>query len=437
VGAITTVVAGGAAKSAEKAREDAEAAVRLHRRVITWVLTKSGFSRSGIVLGGVVVAAWVLGRVVAGKPMYLLAYASAILLLAFRFVAFRTRPAVHGARGVAVARVSEGAEVPITISLTADKNASTLLLEEKVPLLLGSSAQIAVPEIAAGRTVEHAYTVAAWRRGVYLLGPLVVRWGDPFGLTQREAELAPPFELLVHPRVEPLTDRPLTRMWEDPPMRPPISKPWPSGAEFYGMRPYVPGDDVRRIVWRAFARTRQLLVREAEQGISDKVVILFDDNSRFHSHGVVSDSFEAGIRAAASVGAHHLAAGYVVTYETNGGLKLDALRHGPARTRFLDEMARAERGSDRLGPAISRLLASGHRDAHLFVITPFLEPESASRLELLMQRGVQITVVALVWDEEHTIALSKIAALGAQVVEIRPGTPLAVAFRREVGGVHA
>jgi DNA-binding NarL/FixJ family response regulator len=33
------------------------------------------------------------------------------------------------------------------------------------------------------------------------------RLGDPFGLTQRSAELCESFDLLVHPRIEPLTDR--------------------------------------------------------------------------------------------------------------------------------------------------------------------------------------------------------------------------------------
>src|SRR3954451_5051645 len=97
------------------------------------------------------------------------------------------------------------------------------------------------------------------------------------------------------------------------------------------MRPYVPGDDVRNIVWRAFARTRELLVREAEQGISDKVIVLLDDDRRHHSSGLVSESFEEGVRAAASIGVHHLNAGYAVSLEMNGRKVDTALRAGPAK----------------------------------------------------------------------------------------------------------
>ena len=46
--------------------------------------------------------------------------------------------------------------------------------------------------------------------------------------------------------------------------------------------------------------------------------------------------------------------------------------------------------------------------------------------------GVQVTIVALVWDEDQTEHLTRAIAFGAQVVEVRPNTPLAVAFRREV-----
>src|SRR5206468_7479296 len=142
--------------------------------------------------------------------------------------------------------------------------------------------------------------LACWRRGAYNVGPLVARWGDPFGLTQREMVLQEPFELLVHPSTEHVQDRPLTRLWEDPPIRPPVSKPWPSGMEFYGMREYAPGDDLRRIVWLAFAKTGVLMVREAEQGITDQISIILDTDRRYHSGEETSESFEAGVRVAAS-----------------------------------------------------------------------------------------------------------------------------------------
>lgn len=172
-------------------------------------------------------------------------------------------------------------------------------------------------EFEPGAGIEHSYELTFWRRGSYKVGPLTAKWSDPFGLTERRRVLAEEFELLVHPSIEPVSDRPLTRLWEDPPIRPPLSKPWPTGLEFYGMRNYVRGDDPRRIVWRAYQRTGELLIRESEQGITDKLTIVLDNDRETHSKGQISESFETGVRVAASLADKHLREGYSVTLECN------------------------------------------------------------------------------------------------------------------------
>jgi uncharacterized protein (DUF58 family) len=262
---------------------------------------------------------------------------------------------------------------------------------------------------------------------------LVVKWGDPLGFTQRRRVLTEPVELLVHPAVEVVQDRPLTRMFEDPPIRPPVSKPWPSGLEFYGMRTYVPGDDLRRIVWRAYARTGQLLVRESEQGITDKITIVLDTSRRSHTRGTPSESFEAGVKAAASLGVRHLREGYSVTLEQNAARMVPPMRGGNSQIRILDTLARVERESEPLTAPIMRLVSDPSRDSHVIIITPRLDADAAGRLKLLIDRGTSVLVAALLWDEDSAATLGTAAALGCQVVEIRPNTPLAVSVRREIG----
>ena len=265
------------------------------------------------------------------------------------------------------------------------------------------------------------------------MGPLVAKWGDPFGFTRREVTLVDPVEVLVHPGVEVIDDRPLTRLFEDPPIRPPVSKPWPTGMEFYGMRAYAPGDDVRRVVWRAFARTGQLLVREAEQGITDKITILLDQDLQHHSRGEVSGSFEAGVKVAASLGVRHLRDGFSVALEGSQGRLLPVLRGGMSQLQLLDALARVERVKAPLNESIMRLVGDNLRNTHLVVITPRLDSASAARLDILLQRGISVLVVALLWGEESAETLGRASSLGAQVVEVRPNIPLAVAFRHLVG----
>jgi len=424
--------AAGVSETQRFARRAAAASARRPSALLETAARATGMTLSGIVLLVIGVMAWALGYLVAGRPLYLLAY-GAWAVVALSWVIGRRPLPLTGERSEARPRIAEGETIGMTVSLTAKRRLSTFILEEEVPPLLGQQARVPVATLESGQTVEHSYDLTCWRRGVYQLGPLNARWGDPFGLTERSEKLAEPFELLVHPSIEPVQDRPLTRLWEDPPIRPPISKPWPFGMEFYGMRAYTPGDDLRRIVWRAFARTGQLLVRESEQGITDQMTIVLDQSRQFHSKGAVSESFEAGVKAAASLGVHHLREGYSVTLEGNNRRLVGPLRGPNSPMSLLDELARADLAKESLTGAIMRMVADARSNAHVIILTPHLDAEAAARLKLLLERGSHCVVGALMWDEGAADTLGRAAALGAQVVEIRPNMPLAVAFRNEIG----
>ena len=401
-------------------------------RVRERVTRVTGITSSGFVLLGVAVLSWVIARLAGGKPLYLLSYGSLAVFLACLAIGRKPLP-IEGKRSDSRPRLAEGETISMEVLLTAKRKLNTFILEERVPELLGDNARVPVASVEAGESIGHSYRLTLNRRGVYELGPLVARWGDPFGFTQRERVLAEPFELLVHPSIEYVQDRPLTRMFEDPPIRPPISKPWPSGLEFYGMRKYEPGDDLRRIVWRAYARTGQLLVRESEQGITDKITVVLDTNRQFHSSGVISESFEAGVKAAASLGVRHLREGYNLTLEGNSKRMVPPLRGGNSQMMLLDTLARASLEREPLTDPIMRLVSDPSRDNHVVIITPRLDAEAASRLKLLLDRGASVLVAALLWEEDAAETLGTAASLGCQVVEIRPQVPLAVSFRREVG----
>lgn len=413
--------------------EQARSANRLQVKAVRAITKATGLTTSGLILLAVSLLAWGLGRFIAGRPMFLLAYGGLTVLGMSWAIGRRPLPLV-GSRASARSRRREGETISMEVTLTAERRLNTFILEEQVPAMLGQNARIPVASLEPGESVEHAYRLTCWRRGVYRLGPLVARWGDPFGFTEREVVLCEPFEFVVHPSTEVVQDRPFTRLWEDPPVRPPTSKPWPSGMEFYGMREYEPGDDTRRVVWRAYARTGQLLVREAEQGITDHIIIVVDGDRANHSTGTVSESFEAGIRAAASLAQWHLKEGFSVTVEGNGRRLVGPVRGPSADMKILDALARFELEDDPVTDAINRIVFERGRDAHVVVVTPLLERDSAGSLELLIQRGWSVLVVALLWDELAVETLAAAARLGCQVAEVRPNAPLAVAFRNVVGG---
>ncbi len=395
--------------------------------------------KTGVTVYGVVALAgflivWLLARVVAGTAMYLFAYGLLMLFGVCFFLAPRNLK-LSGERAGLFPRAHEGDRLEVEVSLEARRGVSTFILEERVPERLGQPVRVPITRLSSGQKLTHRYSVRCARRGVYEIGPLVAVKGDPLGLTQRETLIAEPFELLVHPRIEVVSDRPLTRQFEDPPIRPPVSKPWPSGLEFYGMREYKAGDDLRRIVWRASARTGKIMVREAEQGITDKITIILDTDRGAHSRDGegLSESFEAGVRAAASLAVRHLREGYEVKVETNGGPLTRSLRGAQQQLPLLDAFAKVEMGRDALGTVIRRLLGNAQRDAHNVLITPNLGVPEAAQLKLLLNKGISILVVALLWDDENADTPGRAAALGCQVASLHPGGDLASALFHNIG----
>jgi len=406
------------------------------RRQFLGLQRKLGITRSGqlALLGAV--GLWIAARVIAGVAMYLVAYGAVLLLVLAYFLAPR-RLKLVGERTGLFPRAQEGDRLEVELKLVASRRVTTFVLEERVPERLGQPVRVPVTKLARGAEVSHFYSVRCQRRGSYQIGPLVAIASDPLGLAQRETLVCEPFELLVHPRVDLVDDRPLTRQFEDPPIRPPVSRPWPSGLEFYGMREYKPGDDLRRIVWRATARTGKVMVREAEQGITDRITIVLDNDRVAHSHDGAgfSDSFETGVRAAASLGIRHLREGYEVTIETNAGPLVRPLRKGTAQLTLLDALARVDTSRTPLTGAITRLLASPSRGAHNVFITPRLTSTEAAQLKLLLNTGVSILVVALLWDEQYADTLGIAASLGCQVVGVHPGQDMGGALAQISAGV--
>ena len=394
-------------------------------------------TRSGYIALGAGVIMWGFARFVAGTPIYLASYGLVIFVLG-AFLLIPRRLGLSGERHGLYPRAQEGDRLDVEVRLQAKRSVSTFVLEERVPEKLGRPARLPIIRLRANAEVSHSYSLRCRRRGAYQVGPLVAITSDPLGLSRRERVIAEPFELLVHPRVDVVNDRPLTRMFEDPPIRPPVSKPWPSGLEFYGMREYVPGDDLRRIVWRATARTGKVMVREAEQGITDHITLIVDTDRGGHSRDAEgeSESFATGIRAAASLGVKHLREGYELRVETNGGPLTRPLRGGPSQLMLLDGLARLEMSREPLANCLSRLLANPRRDAHNILITPKLTPHDAAQLRLFLNTGVSVMVVALLFDdddEDESDVLATAAGLGCQVTGVRPGQDLATAFLASTG----
>jgi uncharacterized protein (DUF58 family) len=215
-----------------------------------------------------------------------------------------------------------------------------------------------------------------------------------------------------------------------------VSRPWPTGFEFYGMRDYIDGDDPRRIVWRALAQYDRYLVREAEQGITDRVNIYLDSDAEFHTPGHPSESFEAAVNIAGSLGVKHLADGFSVCLDVNSGRLATNLRGSGKRIGFLDELAAVKTEKEPLQGALDRLFSDPQRNAHNILITPHLTQQSAARLRLLLQRGGSLILVLVINDDTDPMTLHRAGGLRCNVVEAAPHAPLQAVFQHVISATR-
>jgi len=421
------------------ARSGASRASAGGSELLAFIERRIGLTSNGLMVLVGAVAGLVVGRLVANRALLLFVYGVIAALIA-AYAMGRRRLAVDANRSKLPSRVREEQLVEVDLALVARRGVSTIILEETLPDQLGHTVRVPVPNLPAGEETAHHYTFLPKLRGVYEVGPLTAVWSDPFGLTRHRMVLSEPSRLIVHPRVEPVHDRVVCREWEDPPVRPPVPRPWPNGFEFYGMRDYAVGDDPRRIMWRATAKTLDLetgegryLVREAEQGITDRITVILDTDASFHSPGHPSETFETAVRATASLAIRHIRDGFSVTVETNRAKIAAEYRGRRAEIPLLDRLAEVVPEQTSLDEPISRLLTSGQRNTHYILITPHLTQKSAARVRLLLDRGTSVLLVFVAWDQTDPLALHRAGGLGCNVVELKPGVPMDRAFLRVVG----
>jgi uncharacterized protein (DUF58 family) len=142
-----------------------------------------------------------------------------------------------------------------------------------------------------------AYRLPTERRGIVEIGPLEVIVSDPFGLASSSTIGAPKTELTVFPHIDDVVPVPHTSGDDPYAGADHPSALGRSGEDFYALRPYVVGDDLRRVHWPSTARRDELMVRQDELPWQGRVTVLLDVRRNTHT----PDSLELAVSAAASI----------------------------------------------------------------------------------------------------------------------------------------
>ncbi len=114
--------------------------------------------------------------------------------------------------------------------------------------------------IEAGETKTVELFFPAPRRGCHRFESLQVESSYPFGLVQAGFRCPVRTEYFIYPGLR--GDRPLP----EPQAGGGLTAGMPAGDDFAGLRPYAPGESLRHIDWKAYARGRPLAVKHFAGG---------------------------------------------------------------------------------------------------------------------------------------------------------------------------
>ncbi len=140
------------------------------------------------------------------------------------------------------------------------------------------------------------YRLTALRRGEHQLGPVSLTLSDPFGLFVRQERVDDTTAVLALPR--PMA---MPRWnWEGGGRGRLIASTMHGkrgeGTDWHGVRPYTPGDPLRRIHWRATARHGSWHVREFEVSQLAPTVLALEQAPTWRADGEAYPDFDQAIR---------------------------------------------------------------------------------------------------------------------------------------------
>jgi uncharacterized protein (DUF58 family) len=299
---------------------------------------RAGLTRRGWALLGAAVLLAAAAFLFGVKELYPLAVGAVVLVGACRAWIASSSCEVRIIRHVRPARVPAGAAARVELAVANHGGKSSPILAAQDPFDGGRRwARFLIAPLQPGEMRWAAYTLPTARRGVFELGPLELELSDPFGLARVTTIGSPLSTLTVHPRVDPIRSRYLP-VEADPDLRVPLPVLGQVGDEFYGLREYRTGDDLRRVHWASTARTDQLMIRQPENLLQGRLTVAVDLRAAVHD----SSTLEPALSAAASVVMAGIRARLQVRLVTTTGVDSGfgaTPAHGAA---LLDLLAQAE-----------------------------------------------------------------------------------------------
>ncbi|MFF4338631.1 DUF58 domain-containing protein [Kitasatospora sp. NPDC001540] len=373
----------------------------------------------------------------------------AVLPLAAAAMLVRTRYRVASGRRLSPQRAAAGQEARVHLRLDNVSRVPTglLLLEDKVPYVLGPRPRFVLDRVEPRGFREVSYRVRSDLRGRYPLGPLQLRLSDPFGMCELTRAFSAADVLTVVPQVQDL-----------PPVRLPGESAGQGDSNSHTLalagdddvipREYRHGDDLRRVHWKSTARYGELMVRREEQPLQARATVLLDTRESAHRGSGPASSFEWAVSCAASVSVDLVQRGYRTRLLTDTGFSVpDPGAAGGASAAesvgmLLDSLAVVEHSDGGTLARAEEVLRLGG-EGLLVAVVGELDEEQVERLARLRRRTGGAVVLLLdtgTWaglrhllpetgDEQLTARVTRLRESGWTVLPVRAGDSLPALWR--------
>src|SRR3954447_10769005 len=244
------------------------------------------------------VACTIAGRMLGIVELFAVGVAMIALVVGSAVYVRLVRYSITAVRQLHPARVHAGVASRVDLTVRNVGQRSSPVLAARDPFDGGRRwAPFSRPPRPPTESAGAAYRLPTDRRGIFALGPLEMVLTDPFGLASVGSEVAGPTTLTVYPRVFAIRAMPDT---QGPDPNSGVGHPIAlsqSGEDFYALREYQTGDDLRRVHWPSTARLDELMIRQDDMPWQGRASVLVDLRRGLHNEA----SLEQTLEAAASI----------------------------------------------------------------------------------------------------------------------------------------